>query len=90
MDSKTYMVISPHTKQECLKNLDEISEKGPEALAKWQFGCNSGDHTGYELTHASNYQEASETVPEFIRKKAKVVEVMSMTEDQIASLHATA
>lgn len=82
-----FMVISPHTKDECLSMLDSIAEKGSDILGKWEFGCMTGDHTGYELTKAKSGSDALKEVPDLVRSKARAVEVTSFTKDQIKSLH---
>ena len=42
----TYLIESPHTKEECLQALDDVLARGPEFLARFEWGCMSGDHTG--------------------------------------------
>ena len=82
-----FMVISPHTKDECLSMLDSIAEKGNDTLGKWEFSCMAGDHTGYELIKADSSSDALREVPDLVRSKARAVEVKSFTKEQIKSLH---
>lgn len=49
-----YIVESPHTKDECLRALDEILAEGPAVLNKFDWGCQTGDHTGYAVVDADN------------------------------------
>jgi hypothetical protein len=82
-----YLIESPHTTEECLRALDEILVRGPGALAMYDFGCMSGDHTGYVIVEAGSEPEARENVPPFLRGKAYVVKVDKFTPEQIKSFH---
>lgn len=82
-----YMIESPHTKQECLRELDDLSAKGKSALGQFYWGCGKGDHTGYAIIDARDINEARNLVPDFVRDKAKVVELSQFTPDQIRSMH---
>lgn len=82
-----YLIESPHTKEECLRALDEILVRGPGALAKYDFGCMSGDHTGYVIVEAGSESEAKESVPTFLRGKARCVKLDKFTPEQIKSFH---
>jgi hypothetical protein len=62
-----YLIESPHTSEECLRALDEILARDPGMLAKYDFGCMSGDHTGYVIVEAGSESEARENVPSFLR-----------------------
>ena len=82
-----YLIESPHTQQECLRALDEILSKGPPALAGWEWGCMAGDHTGYTIVEAERDSEARETVPSFLRGKARVIGLNRFTPEQIREFH---
>jgi hypothetical protein len=82
-----YLIESPHTTEECLRALDEILLRGPGALAKYDFGCMSGDHTGYVIVESGSESEARENVPSFLRGKARIVKVDKFTPEQIKSFH---
>ncbi len=85
-----YMIETPHTKEECLKALDEQLAKGPEILKKFYYGCKAGDHTGYALVDVRNEMEARNFVPGFLINKARIVEVDIFTPEVIRSLHTKA
>jgi hypothetical protein len=85
-----YMITTPHTKEECLRALDEQLAKGPEILGKFNYGCRAGDHTGYALVEVKNELEARGFVPGFLISKARIVEVDAFTPEVIKSLHAKA
>jgi len=82
-----YMVESPHTKEECLRALDEILAEGPAVLNKFDWGCQSGDHTGYALVDAEGEAEVRKMIPSFLRNKTKIIKVGKFTPEQIRSLH---
>lgn len=86
----TYLIESPHTKEECLRALDEQLEKGPEVLKKLYFGCNAGDHTGYAIVDAKSEGDARKLVPDFLIGKARIVEVGQFTPEMIRSFHTKA
>ena len=85
-----YLVISPHTPEECLKTLDEISAEGTATLAKFDFGCKAGDHTGYVMVFAKDETEALSIVPESIRANAKAIQITKFTAADLKMAHAQA
>lgn len=82
-----YLVESPHTKEECLRALDEIVDKEPELLDETYFGCIAGEHTGYMTVEAGSEAEARDKLPGFLKDKAHVVQVGKFTREQIESFH---
>lgn len=82
-----YFIESPHTKEECLQALDDILAEGPEVLARYDWGCMAGDHTGYATIEASSEAAARNMVPTLVRSKTRVVEVGKFTPAQIRSFH---
>lgn len=82
-----YLVESPHTKEECLRALDEILAEGPSTLNKFDWGCPAGDHTGYAIVDAENESFVKKMIPSFLQNKARIVEVSKFTPDQIKSFH---
>ena len=87
---KRYIIESPHTAEECLRTLDEELAKGKDVLAKFDFGCKSGDHTAYALVDMNSRDEAIKLVPAFLQSKARIVEVGKFTPEMIKSFHAKA
>lgn len=83
----SYLLISPHTAEECLAALDGVAASGEGALDKWYWGCAAGDHTGYEIVKASSEKEALSFVPEATRSKAKAKKLNKFTAEQVASFH---
>jgi hypothetical protein len=86
----TYLVQTPHTKEECLKALDEQLATGPDILKKVYYGCKTGDHTGYAIVEVKDEGEARKFVPSFLQNKARIVEVGIITPEMIRSLHTKA
>jgi len=82
-----YIVESPHTKDECLRALDEVLAEGPAVLNKFDWGCKTGDHTGYAVVDAENETTVRNMIPSFLRTKARVVKVGKFTPEQIRSFH---
>ncbi len=82
-----YLVESPHTKEECLKELDELAGKGEDTLKKFSFACQSGEHTAYAFVDAPDEKAAREIVPTVVRSKAKVHPLTTFTREQVRSLH---
>jgi len=82
-----YLIQSPHTKEECLQALDDILAEGPDMLARYDFGCVAGDHTGYATIDARSEDAAREFVPALVRNKARITEVGKFTPEQIRSFH---
>lgn len=82
-----YLVTSPHTPEECLKALDSVSAMGSKTLGKYEWGCLSGDHTGYMMIEAASEEDALKAVPPDLRAKAKAEKVTKFTVAQIKALH---
>ena len=82
-----YLVIAPHTPQECLAVMDEVAAMGADALAKWDWGCMSGDHTAYIKVQAMNEAEALKAVPASVRGKAKAIRLNQFTIEEIRKFH---
>jgi len=82
-----YLVESPHTKEECLKELDGIAAEGSDVLGKFNWACKSGEHTGYAILEAKDEEAARSFVPEGVRGKARVHPVNTFTSMDIEQLH---
>ena len=84
---KQYMVMVPHSEAECLSALDDFATT--QALAKFEFGCKSGDHTAYCMVSAKSAEAAAAQVPEKERATAKVVELHKFTPAELKHIHQT-
>lgn len=85
-----YLVESQHTKEECLKALDDILAKGPEILQKFDWACAAGTHTGYAFIEAESEANVRSMLPLSMKGKTRVIEVGKFTPEQIKSLHKAA
>lgn len=82
-----YFIESPHTSEECLDTLDGILAQGSDLLAKYDWGCGVGDHTGYAVMEAASEAAAREAVPSFVRGRARVASVGKLTPSQVQAFH---
>jgi hypothetical protein len=87
---KKYVIESPHTREECLRALDEELAKGPQILEQFNYGCMSGDHTAYAIVDARDEKEARNLVPAFLLNSARIIEVGKFTPEVIKSFHTIA
>ncbi|MDR3611453.1 MAG: hypothetical protein P4L27_12875 [Ignavibacteriaceae bacterium] len=80
-----YMVEIRHTPEECLNVLDKIKDKDAKLLQKMEWGCMSGDHTGYMVVNASSEQDALKGIPADFN--AKAYKLAKFTPKQIEEFH---
>jgi len=66
-----FMIISPHTHEECTMVIKQTLAIG--YLTHFWWGCKSGDHTGYAIIEANNADEALLSIPTMIRKKGRAI-----------------
>jgi len=86
-DSK-FLVIAPHTPEECLKALDDVNAKGAKFLGKFDWGCAAGDHTGYVMLEGKDEAAVKAMLPSSMMK-ATVVKLNKFTPEEIKSFHAS-
>jgi len=87
MKGDRYLVIMPHTAEQCLKALDDMEAASSQLLAKTDWGCMAGDHTGYLVVHAASEQAALGMIPASERAQAKAIKLNKFTPEQIKSFH---
>jgi hypothetical protein len=80
-----YMVKISHTPEECLNILDKVKNEDARLFDKMEFGCMSGDHTGYMIVNASSEQEALKGIPTDFN--AKAYKLTKFTPKQIEEFH---
>jgi hypothetical protein len=83
-----YLIETSHTPEECLQDLDRVLERGPDILAKFDWGCMAGDHTGWAVIEAESKARLEDKLPLSILDRARIVEVGKFTPEQIRSFHA--
>jgi len=84
-----YLVIAPHTAEQCMAAMENIDKADAKALAKWDFGCKDNDHTGYLIVMAASADEALKNVPESDRGTAKAVKLSKFTAAELKAAHAS-
>jgi hypothetical protein len=80
-----HIVMAPHSKEECLHNLDELKAAG--ILEQCEFGCADGDHTTYLFLDADHRAAALAMLPESLRKNAKAVALSKHSAEELKELH---
>lgn len=85
--TSVYFVQAPHTPEQCLANLTDTKAKGDAFLAKFEFGCMSGDHTGYAFLEGKSVDDVRQMLPKDIQANAKIVKVDKFTPEQVEKLH---
>jgi hypothetical protein len=81
----TFLIVSPHTAEECLAVMDEVNKT--KELTAWDWGCMSGNHTAYRTVKAADENAALAMVPESVRAKAQVYKVTKMTPAMLETAH---
>ena len=80
-----YMIILPHTQQDCMDALKQIEAVG--MITHFDWGCMDDDHTGYVCLEADNKSEALLSVPSSVRAKARVIKLNKFSPEDIRSMH---
>jgi hypothetical protein len=81
----SYLVISPHTAEQCLAALDHLADA--KRLDRFEFGCSNGDHTGYARVNAASPDEAISIVPLPDRASVRAIQLERFTAEQLAAIH---
>ena len=82
-----YLVIAPHTAEQCLAVLDDIKAHDAALLKRVDWGCTAGDHTGYLTVDADSEDAALKSLPEKSRQGARAVKVVKFTSEEIKKFH---
>lgn len=81
------IIMIPNTPQQCLAVLDDMEAASPQLLAKTDWGCMAGDHTGYLIVTAASADAAMQMVPASELAQTKFIKLNKFTAEQIASFH---
>jgi hypothetical protein len=76
-----FMVISPHSHEECTFVIKQTLAIG--YLTHFWWGCKSGDHTGYAMLEASSADEALLSIPTMIRKKGRAIGLVQFDPEKV-------
>lgn len=87
--SMRYLIMTSHTPEKCLADLDAVAGSKPEMLDRIEWGCKGGDHTGYVIVEAPNEQAARQMLPAPMQATARVIKLHRFSADDIRSLHQT-
>lgn len=85
--SMRYLIITSHTPEKCLADLDAVLASKPEMLDRIEWGCKGGDHTGYLIVEAPTEQAARQMLPAPMQAGARVVKLSRFSADDIRSFH---
>jgi hypothetical protein len=67
--------------------MTDIKGKGDEFLSKFEFGCLSGDHTGYAFLSGNSEESIRQSLPKDVQTTAKIQKVDKLTSAQIEKFH---
>ena len=81
-----YIIISPHTPEDCIKAIKIIEAAG--SVTRWDWGCKDGEHCGWVVVEAESNQQALLAVPPLERHKARAIKLVRFTPQEISSWHA--
>ena len=85
--STRYLVMTSHTPEKCLADLDAVVASKPEMLDRIEWGCKGGDHTGYVIVEAENEQAARQMLPAPMQATARVIKLNRFSVEDIRSFH---
>ncbi len=80
-----YMVISPHTYEECQAIVNQVVAAG--FSTRVDFGCVDNDHTGWIVVEADSKEEALMIIPALMRPKARAVKVVHFSPTDVDPVH---
>ena len=80
-----YLVIAPHTVEDCAKSIEQVEATG--YITHFDWGCKDGEHCGWVVIEAENAKEALLVVPSFDRPHAKAVKLTKFGPKDISSAH---
>jgi len=80
-----FLVESPHTKDDCARVVKQVEAMG--YLTHFEWGCKSGNHTGFAIIEADDEAQARMVVPSMARSAARVVKLNKFTPEMLKSAH---
>jgi len=80
-----YLIESPHTEVDCAQVVKQVEALG--YLTHFEWGCASGNHTGFIIIEAENEAQAIMVVPSMSRKAARVVKLNKFTPEMLKAAH---
>ena len=80
-----FLVISPHTAEDCKRALKEVYAAG--YITHFDWGCMDGDHTGWVVLEAADAKEALMVVPALQRQAARAVKLVKFAPSDVEKMH---
>jgi hypothetical protein len=80
-----YIVIAPHTAENCVKALQQVEAIG--YITHFDWGCRDGEHCGWVIIEADSAKEALMVVPSSDRASARAIKLTKFTPADIKPLH---
>jgi ribulose bisphosphate carboxylase small subunit len=80
-----FIVIAPHTEEECKQALAQVLAAG--FITHFEWGCKDGEHTGWAILEAENAKEAMMAVPPAQRHSASIVRLTRFSPTDIEAMH---
>ena len=80
-----YLIISPHTEEDCTKIITQVVAMG--YITHFDWGCKDGDHTAWAIIEADNKAEALLTVPSSHRPRARAVKLVKFSPKDAGGIH---
>ncbi len=80
-----YIVVSPHTPEDCVKAIKQVEAIG--SITHFEWGCKDGEHCGWVTIEAGGKSEAMMVVPTFLRPQARVFQLTRFSPEDVRSLH---
>ncbi len=82
---RRFLIETPHTAENCQRLVNEIHALG--YLHNFEWGCDSGVHSGWAIIEAESEAEARLAVPPLLRSQARVVKLNKYDVSDIKALH---
>jgi len=80
-----FLIETPHRAQDCLSVVQLLHARG--YLTHFDWGCESGVHTGWAVLEADSEAEARLVVPPLVRKQARVTKVSKLDSEALTQMH---
>ena len=80
-----YLIILPHSAEDCVKALQQIEAVG--TITRFDWGCKDGDHTGWVTIEAENQAQALMVVPTLLRPHARTIKLTKFSAEEVRAFH---
>ena len=80
-----YIIESPHKSDECKHVLEQVTALG--YITHYDWGCETGVHTGWVIIEAETEEEAMLSVPTLVRHEAHAVKLNKFSPEMFQSIH---